>query len=311
MKIGIVILNYLNYEDTIKCINSLERQSFKNYQIVVIDNMSNNGSIEQLQKLYFSRDDIDILQMPENIGFAKANNFGISYLKREKNIFDILVINADTFFLDDHFLEKLVSLDYDDNCAMIGPSIIGSDGINQNPYFPMSDNLLRINNLRKEVKKRIFKFRIFPMFIYGIVSPNNPFRLFIIISSSCLASVLKAINSESIYLDLENQSLHGAAIFFTRNYLKKYIGFFPETFLYTEEDYLALLCDRIGMSQYYAPILEIQHKEGSSSLSASGQNAKRSEIRRLQRILHAIDTYENNLKTTKLSFINKFKEIKE
>lgn len=301
MKIGIVILNYLNYEDTIKCINSLERQSFKNYQIVVIDNMSNNGSIEQLQKLYFSRDDIDILQMPENIGFAKANNFGISYLKREKNIFDILVINADTFFLDDHFLEKLVSLDYDDNCAMIGPSIIGSDGINQNPYFPMSDNLLRINNLRKEVKKRIFKFRIFPMFIYGIVRKIK----------KTVNPGFKAINSESIYLDLENQSLHGAAIFFTRNYLKKYIGFFPETFLYTEEDYLALLCDRIGMSQYYAPILEIQHKEGSSSLSASGQNAKRSEIRRLQRILHAIDTYENNLKTTKLSFINKFKEIKE
>ncbi|MFT9191410.1 MAG: glycosyltransferase, partial [Liquorilactobacillus sp.] len=41
-KMGIILLNYLNYEDTIECLNSLKAQTVKNISIVIVDNGSNN-----------------------------------------------------------------------------------------------------------------------------------------------------------------------------------------------------------------------------------------------------------------------------
>ena len=53
-KIGIVILNYLNYLDTIECVDSIRQMDYKIAGIVIVDNGSYNESYSILGKIYMS-----------------------------------------------------------------------------------------------------------------------------------------------------------------------------------------------------------------------------------------------------------------
>ena len=44
----IVILNYNAFQDTIECINSIIESNSKNYKIVLVDNFSDDNSLENL-----------------------------------------------------------------------------------------------------------------------------------------------------------------------------------------------------------------------------------------------------------------------
>ena len=51
-KIGVVVLNYKNYEDTIACVNSILKQQLIGCEVVIVDNGSNNESVHILNKKY-------------------------------------------------------------------------------------------------------------------------------------------------------------------------------------------------------------------------------------------------------------------
>lgn len=46
----IVLVNYKNWQDTIECLESLLKLDYPSYRIVVVDNNSENGSIEKIQQ---------------------------------------------------------------------------------------------------------------------------------------------------------------------------------------------------------------------------------------------------------------------
>jgi GT2 family glycosyltransferase len=48
-KVAIIILNWNDWKDTIECLESVFRNSYPNYQVVVIDNGSTNGSMEKIK----------------------------------------------------------------------------------------------------------------------------------------------------------------------------------------------------------------------------------------------------------------------
>ena len=48
-KVYILVLNYNGWSDTIECLESVFRNSYPNYQVVVIDNASSNGSMEKIK----------------------------------------------------------------------------------------------------------------------------------------------------------------------------------------------------------------------------------------------------------------------
>ena len=49
-KISIVLLNYLNYTDTLECVNSILEMEYELAGIVIVDNHSNNESFQKLYK---------------------------------------------------------------------------------------------------------------------------------------------------------------------------------------------------------------------------------------------------------------------
>lgn len=237
MKIGIVVLNYLAYQDTFECVDSILLQTLQNFEIVIVENGSNNESMLMLQKRFKDEERVSIVSTGINIGFAKGNNVGIAFLKN-KSIYKILVINGDTILEEQDYLEKLCNLHYDETVGMIGTKIISKDGFNQNTTQVI---------FRKASDVTFFN-------IYKLVSLFRPKKKY---SYQC--------RDETCLLDLSKEQLHGAAILFTENYLRKYIGFYPYTFLYVEEDLLAAICRKISFQQMYVSEISIYHKEDKSS----------------------------------------------
>ena len=88
----IILVNYVNWQDTFECIESLKNCGINDSHILVIDNHSPNDSFNKLNEAFPS---INIFQMEKNLGFTGANNFGIKYAA--DNMFDFAVLlNNDT-----------------------------------------------------------------------------------------------------------------------------------------------------------------------------------------------------------------------
>jgi len=49
LKVAIIILNWNGWKDTIECLESVLRNSYPNYQIIVVDNGSTDGSVEEIK----------------------------------------------------------------------------------------------------------------------------------------------------------------------------------------------------------------------------------------------------------------------
>jgi len=51
-KVAIIILNWNGWKDTIKCLESVFRIDYPNYQVIVVDNGSTDDSVEHIRKSY-------------------------------------------------------------------------------------------------------------------------------------------------------------------------------------------------------------------------------------------------------------------
>jgi len=63
-KIYIIILNYNNWWDTIECLESVLRNDYSNYQVIVIDNNSPNNSMEYIKA--WAEGKLDVWVKPEH-----------------------------------------------------------------------------------------------------------------------------------------------------------------------------------------------------------------------------------------------------
>ena len=72
--VAIVGLNWNGAEDTLRCIESLERQTHPNFRLLVVDNGSTDGSVESLRAL---GDRITLIESEKNLGYTGGNNLGM------------------------------------------------------------------------------------------------------------------------------------------------------------------------------------------------------------------------------------------
>lgn len=112
VKVSVVILNW-NSEDYLEdCLKALCAQSFKDFEVVFVDNNSSNGSLEKVKKAY---PNFVYVENSNNYGFAKGMNIGISHAKGEY----VLLLNTDVY-LDSNYLEECVkALDCDNTLGCV------------------------------------------------------------------------------------------------------------------------------------------------------------------------------------------------
>ena len=118
-KIAIILVNWNSFGYTNDCINSLKEISFKDYDIIVIDNGSKDGSGKALKETH---PNIILIESDKNIGFTGGNNLGLNYSINHHYTYSLL-LNNDTFVEKD-FLSILIDyMDEHPEAGAIQPKI--------------------------------------------------------------------------------------------------------------------------------------------------------------------------------------------
>lgn len=232
-KISIVILNYLNYLDTIECVDSIFKMEYEFEGIVIVDNNSKNESFKVLGNRFKSNKNIIVVKARYNYGFAKGNNIGISIARQKFHTDFVFVVNNDTVFLEKDYFKKLLAC-YSNGVGMIGSEILLKGYVVQKE---ISHDISLQGTFKEWVDLYLKKFE----------------------KEGWSFLVPKAKRKKKV------QILHGCAILFTPDFFRYYNGFYRRTFLYAEEPILYLMCKKYGLRQLYTNGTYIYHKEDQSS----------------------------------------------
>jgi GT2 family glycosyltransferase len=118
-KVSIIILNWNSYDVTKECLSSIYRMSYRNYQIVLVDNGSADGSADRLAEEFPS---ILAIYNERNLGFTGGNNIGIKRAFQNQPDY-ILLLNNDTI-VEPEFLSKLIAVaESDEQIGILNPKI--------------------------------------------------------------------------------------------------------------------------------------------------------------------------------------------
>jgi GT2 family glycosyltransferase len=119
--VSIIIVNWNTRELLQGCLRSIYKQTRDiNYEIIVVDNASTEGSVEMVKKKF---PQVILVENSQNLGFARANNIGIRSSKGRY----ICLINSDVIVLDDCIKNLMSFMDEHPATGMIGPRILNPD----------------------------------------------------------------------------------------------------------------------------------------------------------------------------------------
>lgn len=240
-KIGIVVLNWKRKDDTLECLHSLSKINVDNldFEIVVIDNNSNDGSVEAFQKFKSSQKiKITIIENKSNLGFAGGNNIGIDYLL--KNNFEfVLTLNNDTY-VDKNFVKNLVI------CANKNPK---AGAIVSKIYFAKGYEFHKDRYKKEDLGNVLWSAG-------GIFDWDN------IYGSNRGVDEIDKNQYEKVE---ETNFATGACTLYRAKALKE-VGLFNEKyFLYLEDVELSMRLKQKGWTILYCPTSKIWHKVSQSS----------------------------------------------
>lgn len=100
-RISVVVLNWNGRKYLESCLSSIKNQSCRDFEIVFVDNASEDGSAEYVKKNF---NGIKVIKNKKNLGFAKGNNIGIENSKGDY----VLILNNDTE-MDKNCLKELMN----------------------------------------------------------------------------------------------------------------------------------------------------------------------------------------------------------
>ena len=119
-KIAIIILNWNGKYLLEECLVSIEKQHYDNFNIILVDNGSNDGSIEFVKEKFPK---VNLIELKENTGFAKGNNIGICKAFEDKDTKYIALLNNDAIADKDWLLEMAKIIEQDEKIGSIAPKI--------------------------------------------------------------------------------------------------------------------------------------------------------------------------------------------
>ena len=101
--VNLFVLNWNGRDLTLDCLSSLEKITYPNVKVYVIDNGSSDNSVTAIRNQF---PDYEIIGLPENYGFARGNNAGFELVKQKADY--TIFLNNDTI-VDPDFVEPLIN----------------------------------------------------------------------------------------------------------------------------------------------------------------------------------------------------------
>jgi GT2 family glycosyltransferase len=118
--VSIIVVNWNGMKFIDDCLSSLERQTWKNREFILVDNGSEDGSAASMQKWAQRVPNARVILLPGNTGFCRANNLGFARAQGEW----IALLNNDAAAEPDWIEELVRQGDPAQRIAMIGSKIL-------------------------------------------------------------------------------------------------------------------------------------------------------------------------------------------
>ncbi len=243
MELSIAIVNYNTKIITNNCIKSILKNSKGlNYEIIIIDNASVDGSYDFLVKKYKNYKNIRIIKSKKNLGFAKANNKAAKIAKGRY----LLFLNSDTIIENNIFGKIIDWMDKNNDVGIITCALKNNDGTLQGSggFFPT-----------------LFRVFCWMFFVEDIplldlyIKPFHPVH-----KKSFFYKGLSQFNKER-----EQDWVTGAFLLTRKGIFDKVNGFDEDYFMYTEEVDYCYRVKKMGLRVFYLPKWKIIHLGGASS----------------------------------------------
>lgn len=266
MKFGFVILHYISIDTTVRCIESIiEKIDSKDYQIIVVDNASPNGTGIQLKEKYADNAVVSVVLNKTNLGYSAGNNVGIKYAVNELKCDFVVIMNNDTQIIQDNFTTVVLKEYNTSKFAVLGPQVFDPEGHNDSSPIkgnhPMSEKeaLCWLRMWQKQYLKSILR-----------LSDFHPHRQSERNSQITVENDLVGAGTRQ-----EDVMLHGCCLVLSPIYLEKFDGLAEFSFMYLEEPALLYRLRKHNMLAVYNPELKIFHEEAVST----NMTAKNDRIR--------------------------------
>lgn len=282
IKYGFVILHYIAYEMTSKCVlNLLRRFAEYDIHIVLVDNASPNGSGRKLLDDFSQNNRVTVLLNKENAGFARGNNWGYRYLIEHIQPDYAIVMNNDVLIEQENFLDIVEMIYRRTSYAVLGPDIFcPATQKHQNPAHIKGFTTDEIDGLYRT----IVAYYKHPAFYYYKHATLGKIK----------RKLVKETNDDSIDRTTEifNVVLHGACYIFSREFMQyRPECFYSGTFLYMEEDILHYECNQLGLKIIYSPEVHVLHLEDVST-NASIKNEYEKFKMKNREMKHSIEMWK-------------------
>lgn len=276
-KVVFVILHYCAVEMTIKAVERIRDLIIdENYEILITDNGSPDGSGEILKTRYLNIDRIHFIQSGSNLGFARGNNMGYAYARERLKADFIVVMNNDVLIQQKDMPEKIFELYESKGFHVLGPDILNPNGVHQNPH--------RVKNLNLKDVNRIIRNRTIILWYLKLKRCLNLEDKIQIVEKWDLRRGKKERAGINCIQEQEGVVLQGSCLIFSSAFIRQEKeAFFPETFMWMEEEILTYLCGQKGYKLLFSPAIKVIHEEGIST--------NLSEIK-----IDVYDNFSNNLK---------------
>ena len=264
-KIYIIILNYNGWSDTIECIKSILALEYQNYQLVIVDNNSQDESLRRIQH-YLSKkltipfvlydkntadkggdlinedNKIILIDAQENKGYAAGNNIGIRFAQARNDYDYIWVLNNDTT-VDSQALNHLV------------------------------ESANKVNDVGIWASKLLYYHN--PDTIQNVGCTYNKWL--------CTSSQIGHLEKDEEQYDDDGTSrkidfVVGASAFVTKRFIDTVGEMCEDYFLYCEELDWALRGKKERFSLGYSFKSKVYHKEGGSIGSDTANKNQRSKL---------------------------------
>ncbi|PKL26955.1 MAG: glycosyltransferase family 2 protein [Firmicutes bacterium HGW-Firmicutes-15] len=236
--LGIVILNYINWEDTEKCLLSII-DTIKSipYRIFLVDNNSPTRCSTSLREI-IDQNTITFIESSKNLGYSAGNNIGIK-LALDYDCDKILITNNDVVFIESAIQNLCMALDKDSSVGIVGPKILNPD------YSVDKQNFICIKTgMKQRYRVRTFLHYFFKKdFVeyYGLDRNLD--------------------DSFPVY------SVSGCCFMIRRECAEVVLPFDENLFLYGEELILGIRMEEAGFKTTYFPESTIIHAHGKSTSS--------------------------------------------
>ncbi len=102
-RVLVSVLRYNSAQTTVATLRCLQRQTFPNYDLQLVDNASTDGALDQI-RVEFPQ--LKIFTMPENIGYTGGNNFALAQARAES--YDHVIISNHDIEVDERAVACLV-----------------------------------------------------------------------------------------------------------------------------------------------------------------------------------------------------------